>query len=222
MRAVAFLGRLVLTEAQPLRLSHTPALGEARAPKAQPSSYPVSYPIKPCFCGRRQSRHMSLTMKENQIFQKIISGGQTGADQGALDAALELGHPCGGWCPRGRRSEAGPISQRYPVTEHSSESYQVRTEANIIDSDGTLVFTCGEPTGGTKETIDLAQEHGKPCFILDLEKSGPTSDLGIIRKWGEENQVTVLNVAGPRESKNPGISARVKQTILQILHPGRE
>ncbi|MFP4259420.1 MAG: putative molybdenum carrier protein, partial [Desulfovermiculus sp.] len=158
-------------------------------------------------------------MNEHQIFQKIISGGQTGADQGALDAALELGHPCGGWCPKGRRSEAGPISQRYPVTEHSSESYQARTEANIIDSDGTLVFTCREPTGGTKETIDLARKHGKPYLILDLEKGDPNSDLELIRKWGRENQVTVLNVAGPRESKNPGISARVKQTILHLLSP---
>ncbi|MFP4035286.1 MAG: putative molybdenum carrier protein [Desulfovermiculus sp.] len=158
-------------------------------------------------------------MNEHQIFQKIISGGQTGADQGALDAALELGHPCGGWCPKGRRSEAGPISQRYPVTEHSSESYQARTEANIIDSDGTLVFTCREPTGGTKETIDLARKHGKPYLILDLEKGDPNSDLELIRKWGRKNQVTVLNVAGPRESKNPGISARVKQTILHLLSP---
>jgi hypothetical protein len=156
-------------------------------------------------------------MNESRIFQKVISGGQTGADQGALDAALEIGCPCGGWCPMGRRSEAGPIPDRYPVTEHSSESYQARTEANIIDSDGTLVFTWGEPTGGTKETMVLAQEHGKPCFVVDLEERGPIQDRDMIWQWGWENNVFVLNVAGPRESKHPGVSALVKQSVLSLL-----
>ena len=108
-------------------------------------------------------------MTERRIFEKIISGGQTGADQGALDAALELEHPCGGWCPKGRKSEAGRIPDRYPVKEHSSPEYPVRTEANVLDSDGTLIFTHGEPTGGTKLTVELARKYAKPCYIFDFE-----------------------------------------------------
>ncbi len=87
-------------------------------------------------------------MPEQKIFQKIISGGQTGADQGALDAALELGVPCGGWCPRGRKSENGPIPERYPLQEHESGDTADRTRANVLDSDGNLIFAYGDPEGG--------------------------------------------------------------------------
>ena len=83
-------------------------------------------------------------MTERKIFEKIVSGGQTGADQGALDAALELNHSCGDWCPKDRKSEAGRIPAKYPVQEHSSPDYAVRTEANVVDSDGTLIFTVGD------------------------------------------------------------------------------
>ncbi len=96
------------------------------------------------------------------IFEHVVSGGQTGADQGALDAALKLGHTCGGWCPMGRRSEAGRIPDRYPLQEHTSTKYPARTEANVRDSDGTLIFTYGEPTGGTALTVKLARLHRKP------------------------------------------------------------
>ncbi|MCD6446738.1 MAG: putative molybdenum carrier protein, partial [Candidatus Marinimicrobia bacterium] len=83
---------------------------------------------------------------------KIISGGQTGADRAGLDAAMELNIPVGGWCPKGRKSEDGPIDNKYPLQETTSGDYRVRTERNVKESDGTLIFTLGKPTGGTALT----------------------------------------------------------------------
>jgi hypothetical protein len=160
-------------------------------------------------------------MKERKIFEKIVSGGQTGADQGALDAALELNHPCGGWCPKGRKSELGIIPDKYPVTEHSSASYPVRTEANVLDSDGTLIFTYGEPTGGTGLTVDLARKHGKPCYIFDFEGEALNQDPDVVWRWGLDNDVFVLNVAGPRESGKPGTQVLVKTVMLMLLEYAR-
>lgn len=160
-------------------------------------------------------------MPERKIFEKIVSGGQTGADQGALDAALALNHPCGGWCPEGRLSETGRIPDRYPVTEHSSSEYAVRTEANVVDSDGTLIFTYGEPTGGTKLTVELAGKHGKPHYIFDFEDEAQNHDPEVIQQWGQDNNVYVLNVAGPKESKNPGTHALVRSVMLMLLESAR-
>ena len=109
-------------------------------------------------------------MPDQKIFSRIISGGQTGADQGALDAALELNHPCGGWCPKDRKSEFGPIPDEYPVQEHSSSDYKIRTKANVKDSDGTLIFSYGPPEGGTDLTATYAKEQGKPYYIVDLDE----------------------------------------------------
>ncbi len=143
-------------------------------------------------------------MPEHKIFEKIVSGGQTGADQGALDAALELNHPCGGWCPKGRKSEAGPIPDKYPLQEHSSAEHKARTETNVKDSDGSLIFTYGIPTGGTEKTVDFAVKHEKPFFVFDLDHEPLNRNPEYIWDWGLESDIYVLNVAGPRESKNPG------------------
>src|SRR5947209_11260398 len=89
------------------------------------------------------------------MIAKIVSGGQTGVDRAALDVALELGLPCGGWCPKGRRSEGGRIPERYPLRETTSAAYPARTRRNVLYSDGTLVLTNGPPTGGTALTIEL-------------------------------------------------------------------
>ena len=103
-------------------------------------------------------------MKGKLLVEKIVSGGQTGVDRAALDVALKVGIPCGGWCPKGRKAEDGAIPDRYPLTETSSASYPVRTEKNVNDSDGTLILKVGPVTGGTARTVKAA----KKLKILDL------------------------------------------------------
>src|SRR5438045_4470583 len=98
---------------------------------------------------------------------KIISGGQTGVDRGALDAALAFEVECGGWCPAGRLAEDGTIPKRYPVMELANAGYAERTARNVADSDGTLIISKGEPIGGTRETIDRCVEMRKPYLIID-------------------------------------------------------
>lgn len=134
--------------------------------------------------------------------RRIISGGQSGVDRAALDAARLLAIPCGGWCPRGRRAEDGPIDPGYPLTETPEEDYAQRTEWNVRDADGTLVLTRSELTQGTAFTVELARRLSKPCLVLDLDRLASAEP---IRAWLEDHRIAVLNVAGPRESKCPGI-----------------
>jgi hypothetical protein len=115
----------------------------------------------------------------NHPVSKIVSGGQTGADRGGLDAAIELGIPHGGWCPKGRKAEDGAIPLTYDLTETGSADYRVRTEKNVLDSDATAIFTCGELSGGSKLTADLAEKHGKPWIHIDIlrGKMGAAADF---------------------------------------------
>lgn len=133
---------------------------------------------------------------------KVISGGQTGVDRAALDVALDLGLEAGGWVPKGRRAEDGLVPDRYPMKETTSRDYEQRTEWNVRDSDATLVLTTGKPEGGTASTIEIAQRLEKPVFVVDLLKP---HNLQSIQFWLDYEKVKVLNVAGPRESKVPGI-----------------
>jgi len=98
---------------------------------------------------------------------KVISGGQTGVDRGALDAAIELGVECGGWCPTGRLAEDGLIPERYPVVELGNGGYAERTAQNVADSDATLIISNGKPIGGTRETMERCVEVKKPYLLLD-------------------------------------------------------
>src|SRR6185436_17712581 len=102
---------------------------------------------------------------------KIISGGQTGADRAALDVALRLGVPCGGWCPADRAAEDGAVPEHYPVTPLPAGGYAQRTERNVLESDGTVVLSYGEPDGGTKATIVYCNQHRRPCLVIDAEKT---------------------------------------------------
>ncbi|WNJ99643.1 putative molybdenum carrier protein [Thalassospiraceae bacterium LMO-JJ14] len=143
---------------------------------------------------------------------KIVSGGQTGVDRAALDVALKLGLKCGGWVPKGRRAEDGPIPAEYPMREMKSSAYAMRTRQNVIDSDATLMLTRGEPAGGTADTFAVAQELKKPYHIIDLKRTH--SPLAALR-WLEAKKPAVLNVAGPRESEAPGI---YDETVLVLSH----
>jgi Circularly permutated YpsA SLOG family len=100
---------------------------------------------------------------------RIVSGGQTGVDRGALDVALDLGVECGGWCPAGRLAEDGMIPERYPVVELTDGGYAERTAQNVADSDGTLIISNGEPIGGTRETVERCVEMQKPYLVIDCK-----------------------------------------------------
>ena len=148
------------------------------------------------------------------MFTKVVSGGQTGVDRAALDVALGLGLPCGGWCPQGRRAEDGPLDARYPLTETPWSGYPQRTEWNVRDSDGTLVLTLGPPDRGTALTVELAARHRRPYLVVDL---GAAPDVEEVRSWARDNRVGTLNVAGPRESSAPGVYARAAEFLRRLL-----
>jgi len=148
------------------------------------------------------------------MLKKIISGGQTGVDRAALDVALELDIPCGGWCPKGRLAEDGPIDPRYPLQEVGSTSYSVRTERNVIEADGTLILTEGPLTGGTVLTLSLAEKHSEPHLVIDLSKG---QDIAEIISWITSNEIEILNIAGPRESKIPGIHDKAFRFLQRLF-----
>ncbi len=146
--------------------------------------------------------------------RKVVSGGQTGVDRAALDAALEVGLSAGGWCPAGRLSEDGSIPGIYPLRETPDPAYDQRTEWNVRDSDATLILYEGALSGGTEWTVELARRTGRPCLLVDL-RTDPA--VGRVRGWIEANRVSVLNVAGPRESGCPGIHARALRFLRELF-----
>jgi hypothetical protein len=153
-------------------------------------------------------------MEMKKIFSKIISGGQTGVDRAALDAALELGLAAGGWCPKGRRAEDGPIDLKYPLRETDSAAYPIRTEKNILEADGTLILARGRLKGGTALTIKLARFHKRPYLVIDFNKG---TDKKAVWEWAKGNEVAVLNVAGPREGEAPGIHEQAFGFLKEVL-----
>ncbi|HEY1873149.1 MAG TPA: putative molybdenum carrier protein [Steroidobacteraceae bacterium] len=134
---------------------------------------------------------------------RVVSGGQTGVDRGALDAALELGVPCGGWCPAGRLAEDGVIPARYPVTELHGAGYDERTHKNVEDSDGTLIITFGHASGGTARTIEVCGKLGRPHLIVDAASVTVEEGVRQAVRFVREEGVGQLNVAGPRASGEP-------------------
>ncbi len=151
------------------------------------------------------------------MIEKILSGGQTGVDRGALDAALDAGVPCGGWCPRGRRAEDGRIPARYPLDETASPRYVERTRRNVRDSDATLVLAWGEPSGGTRATVAFAGRMAKPCLVLDMRELGDDAAAARAGAWIAAERVGALNVAGPRASGQPDARDRARRVVALIL-----
>jgi hypothetical protein len=148
--------------------------------------------------------------------EKIVSGGQTGADQAALDVALELGIPHGGWMPKGRKTEGGPLPARYRLKEMPTDSYSKRTEQNVIDSDGTLIISHGGLKEGSDYTRKMAVKHGKPWIHIDADKQSTDAAVEMITTWISGNDIELLNVAGPPASKDPQIYTATK-TILKAV-----
>jgi hypothetical protein len=144
----------------------------------------------------------------------ILSGGQTGVDRAALDVALERGLPCGGWCPRGRAAEDGPIDGRYPLRETPSAEPAQRTEWNVRDADATLLLVAGA-SPGTELTERLAREMGRPVYRWPL--AGALPDPDAFRGWLQVCRVRTLNVAGPRESEAPDAYDAARAFLRAVL-----
>jgi hypothetical protein len=150
------------------------------------------------------------------MLEKIISGGQTGADQAAWRAARAFGLPTGGWMPRGFLTEDGPhpeFAGRYGAAEMPTESYPARTEQNVQDSDGTLWFGA-TPTAGAQATVSAALKLGKPCLPID---PGASFEPEHLVAWIAGHTIRTLNVAGNRESDEPGIGGRVEGLLGQVF-----
>lgn len=151
------------------------------------------------------------------MIEKIVSGGQTGADQAGLDVAIELGIPHGGWVPKGRKTEAGRLPDHYRVKEISSVSYPQRTLMNIIDSDGTLLVSHGKLSGGSALTKALAAKHRRPCLHIDLDSLEISDAAGAIINWLDAREIRVLNVAGSRASEDPAIYEETKKLLKVVI-----
>lgn len=147
------------------------------------------------------------------MIKKIISGGQTGADQAALDTAIKWNIPHGGWVPRGRLTEAGRLSDKYDMQEMPTSSYPARTEQNVIDSDGTLIISHGPLTDGSKYTREMAWKHAKPFLHINLNEIDSSRAAGHVHEWIIKSKIESLNVAGPRSSNDPSIY----QAVMHIL-----
>jgi hypothetical protein len=148
---------------------------------------------------------------------KIVSGGQTGVDRAALDAALETGTDCGGWCPEGRLAEDGTIPLHYPVTELIGAGYPERTLQNVIDSDGTAIICFGSPTGGTEKTLRLCRELKKPFILIDAAELTPARAAQRMLAFVGDHSITVLNVAGSRASEEASAYSYAYQAVMRFL-----
>ncbi|WP_218127004.1 putative molybdenum carrier protein [Catalinimonas alkaloidigena] len=131
---------------------------------------------------------------------RIVSGGQTGVDRAALDAALAGGVPCGGWCPSGRAAEDGPIPERYPLQEMADGGYASRTKKNVRTSDATAILYFGELSGGTQLTVFFCIQERKPYKLIDGKEIPPERAAVLLAEFCREHAVQTFNVAGPRAS----------------------
>jgi hypothetical protein len=163
------------------------------------------------------TRDFTALRYQTVLVERVISGGQTGADRGGLDAALDLGIAHGGFCPKGRRAEDGTIPARYQLEETASADYSERTRKNVEAADATVVFTRGQPKGGSALTVTLARGAGKPVLAIDLNATssfGACMELDeFLRRVGPRT----LNIAGTRESEAVGISASVREIARRVL-----
>lgn len=159
--------------------------------------------------GARLAEYASMTIT------KIISGGQTGADRAGLDVAIWHNFPHGGWCPKGRKAEDSPIGGQYELKETPSANYLQRTEWNVRDTDGTIVLTFApQITGGSMRTVEFAKKHRKPCLHISRKVNQPEL---LIQKFIETHGIKLLNIAGSRESKEPGINEWAKGVLDSAL-----
>ena len=149
---------------------------------------------------------------------KIVSGGQAGVDRAALDVAIELGIPHGGWIPKGRKTEDGKLPDKYRLKEMSTSSYTKRTEQNVIDSEGTLIISRGPLAGGSELTHKSAMLYDRPCLHIDLGTVNALQAVKTIRSWISRHGIEILNIAGPRASEDPEIYDITVQTLKEVFY----
>jgi len=152
------------------------------------------------------------------MIKRIISGGQTGVDRAALDFAIKMDLPHGGWVPKGRMAEDGPIPARYNLKEMPSKNFPQRTERNVKKADGTLIFSHGKLTLGSDLTRKMALKHNKPCLHVDLNEISIFEAAEQIIQWVLENRIEVLNITGSRASKDPKIYRAVHELLETIYY----
>ena len=146
-----------------------------------------------------------VKLASDEAHQNRFRRNKSARDRTALDWALAHAVECGGWCPKGRKAEDGRIDPKCPLRETPSAAYIQRTEWNVRDSDATVLFSI-EPTltGGSKKTLEFARKHNKPCLHLCAADTNIAESL---KAFVEEHGVKVLNMAGPRASKEPGVGS---------------
>lgn len=158
---------------------------------------------------RGSARH-----RRHRLLRGVVSGGQTGVDRAALDAAEQAGMERGGWCPRGRAAEDGVIPSHYPLRETPSDDPAERTAWNILDTDATLILAPGLLAGGTALTAEIATRRGRPLLVVDPRRGDPAE----VREWLRSLPGPVLlNIAGPRESEVPGIYREARLFLASVL-----
>lgn len=159
-----------------------------------------------------------LTKSNHTTPQLILSGGQTGVERAALDWALAADIAHGGWCPRGRTSQDGPLPERYKLKETEAIGYSQRTRMNVRDADATLIIHHGLLVGGTRRTLRFADEMKKPVQLVDLSKDWQSQTIHVLAWWSERG-LHSLNVAGPSEERVQGIYALTMNLLQQLWPP---
>ena len=156
------------------------------------------------------------TSKPSKII--IVSGGQTGVDRAALDAALESYVPCGGWCPEGRKAEDGVIPEKYPLVELPQSGYRQRTKRNVLDSDGTVIIYFKYPSGGTQLTLKFCLNEKKPYLLIDAAELKPNRVAERLHDFVKDYDIKKLNFAGPRASGEPEAYGYARQVVKAFIH----
>ena len=152
-------------------------------------------------------------VRKTIMIKKIISGGQVGADQGALDVAIKYGIPHGGWIQKGRKTQSGVLPPKYHLKEMLTASFKDRIEQNVIDSHGSVIITHGTLTGGADYCLKMAQKHGRPCLHIDLNTLSEFTAASRLNAWIKENDIEVLNVNGSRTSED----SRIYKDTMDII-----
>jgi hypothetical protein len=147
------------------------------------------------------------------MLKKIISGGQSGVEIAALDAAIKLDIPYEGWAYKRKRTEDGALPEQYNLKTIDMPNYHDRLAKNITDSDGTVILTHGQLIIGSKIIKDLANQHNKPCLYVDLTDCSINHAVSSIRKWIANNEIEAIYFTG---SKSVGKSGIYKDTIRVI------